>query len=146
MKMNDVNVYESSYNRSVYSNSFWLPIGCSNQKLNTNCIRRTTIIFGLFSNEHSLWMSVNGTTHAKHFWVFLMLLQKFIENCWGKQIQKKVVFDNTRFHLTAGVEKLWAYLRLEINTLPAYMPHLVSMEAIFCISKSQISSQEEANL
>ena len=53
----------------------------------------------------------------------------------------KVVFDNTRIHLTAGMEKLWAYLRLEINTLLAYTPHLVPVKAVFCVSLNQISNQ-----
>ena len=108
-----VNIDESSYNRSVKSNYSWLPIGCSSPILNTNCTGRTTIILGLFSNGHWLWMSVNGTTQAGHFWVFLQLLHKFIENCWEQQADTtKVVFDNARIHLTDKVKRLWTYLRL----------------------------------
>ena len=137
-----VNIDESSYNRSVKSNYSWLPIGCSSPILNTNCTGRTTIILGLFSNGHWLWMSVNGTTKAKHFWIFLQLLHKFIENCWEEQVDTiKVVFDNARIHLTDGVKKLWTYLKLEINTLPAYTPQLAPVETVFGISKRQILKQ-----
>ena len=68
-----VNIDKSSYNRSVKSNYSWLPIGCSSPILNTNCTGSTTIILGLFSNGHWLWMSVNGTVKAKHFFNFLTI-------------------------------------------------------------------------
>ena len=86
-------------------------------------------------------MLLNGTTKSRHFWIFILLLSKFLESWWKNyDVYPKVVFDNARIHLTAEVTKLWSYLNLEINTLPPYTPHLAPVEAAFEISKKRIQS------
>ena len=137
-----INVDESSYNRIVKSNYSWLPIGDSNPILNTNWTGRTTIIFGLISNGHWICMSINKTTNTKHFWIFILLLSRFIKDLWENQTSiPKIVFNNASIHLTAETKRVWNYLGFEINTIPAYSPQLAPVELVFGISKRRIQKQ-----
>ena len=50
----------------------------------------------------------------------------------------KIVVDNASIHLTALTKRVWSYLKLEINALPAYNPQLAPVELVFGISKKKI--------
>ena len=83
------------------------------------------------------WNNISRT-----FFSFFQLLHMFIENCWEQQADTtKVVFDNTRIHLTDKVKRWWNYLKLEINTLPACTPQLAQVETVFDIIKRRTSRQ-----
>ena len=69
---------ESSYGMFTKKNYSWLPIGSSNPILNDKWIGRTSIIFGLVSNGDRLWINVDETTKSSDYWLFIMLLKKFL--------------------------------------------------------------------
>ena len=131
-----VNVDESSYNRSIKRNYSWLPEGSSNPIINDRWFGRTSIIFGLVSNGEWLWINVDETTKSSDYWLFIMLLKKFLDslklNNWGAF---KLLVDNASIHISKESRRTWAYNGFEINTIPAYSPNLAPVELVFASIK-----------
>ena len=96
-----VNVDESSYNRSIKTNYTWLPIGSSHIVLNINWTGRISVIFRLISNGDWIWMTAGVTTKTFDYWIFLMLLSKYIKILFlGQATSIKLLVDNASIHVS----------------------------------------------
>ena len=137
-----VNVDESSYSRSIKTNYTWLPIGSAHPVLNINWTGRISVIFGLISNGDWIWMTAGGTTKTFDYWIFLMLLSKYIKILFrGQATSIKLLVDNASIHVSSKSKLICSHYGFEINTLPPYSPNLAPVELVFALSKKSVCKE-----
>ena len=136
-----VNVDGSSFSRSVKNNCSWLPKRKSMSIKNTLCKRSTNILLAFSIDGRWFWMILSESSTHFTFCIFLFLLQNYVRFVWGNvKFPIKVMLDNTSIHLTSGTMKIAQYLKMELNYLPPYWPHLAPIELIFGALKKRITS------
>ena len=142
-----VNIDESSYGRSIKRDYSWLPVGTSNPILNINWAGRASVIFGLISNGSWLWMSVDETMKSLEYWIFIMILNEYLQalNLKWEASSIKLLVDNASIHISSESVNVWTYYDLEINSLPPYSPNLAPVEMVFGFSKNLISKKFTKN-
>ena len=135
-----VNVDGSSFSRSVKNNYSWLPKGKSIPNLNIICKGSTNILLALSIDGRCFWMILSESSTHFTFCIFLFLLQNYVRFIWGKvKFPIKVMLENASIHLTSQTMKIAQYLKMELNYLPQYWPHLAPIELIFGALKKRIT-------
>ena len=136
-----VNVDGSSFSRSVKNNYSWLPKGKSMPILNTLCKGSTNILLALSIDGRWFWMILSESSTHFIFCIFLFLLQNYVKFVWGNvKFPIKVMLDNASIHLTSKTMKIAQYLKMKLNYLPPYWPHLAPIELIFDALKKRITA------
>ena len=121
-----VNIDESSFNRSGRSHYSWLSKNSSHPILNTLRIRRITVIFGLWTNDKWLAMTLNGNTNSESFILYLLVLTNFVKMSF-KNVDFPItgVLDNAAVHTTENTKSATKFLKIKLNLIPPYWQHLV---------------------
>ena len=94
-----------------------------------------------------MWIICTGTTNSKKFWIFLMLLKKFIE-IWTPIKAENVILtmDNAVIHHSKITLKAVTALELKILLLPPYSPSLAPVEWVFGICKKKLAATQKWKL
>ena len=143
-----VKIDESSFNRSVKLNYSWLSINKSSRIVNVEAQGRTTMIWALLSNGDWMWVMVDETVTSQDLWVFLYLLQVYIDtNFRNLRAEITLLLDNAFIHLTEETKRVAAKYNMKMLGLPSYWPHLAPVKFVFGFLKGSIqNSDQKANV
>ena len=136
-----IRVDESNFNIKVRCNYSWLPKGRSSGIINTVWRGSAQMIWAMSSSGNLMCIICSGTTSSKKFWIFLMLLKKFIE-IWTPISTENVdiTMDNAVIHHSKITSKAATALELKILLLPPYSPSLAPVEWVFGICKKKMAA------
>ena len=142
-----ISVDESNLNNKIRCNYTWLPKGRSSGIANTFWRGSAQMIWAMSISVNLMWIICSGTTNSKKFWIFLMLLKKFIE-IWTQIKAENVVItmDNTVIHHSKITLKAVTALELKILLLPPYSPSLAPVEWVFGICKKKLAATRKWRL
>ena len=111
-----VNVDDSSYSRPIKTNYTWLPIGSAHPVFNIYWTRRISVIFGLISNGDWIWMTAGEKTKTFDYWIFLMLLSKYIKILFrGQTTSIKLFVDNASIHISSKSKLICSHYGFELT-------------------------------
>ena len=84
-------------------------------------------------------MTLDWTTNSESFILYLLIQNNFVKMSF-KNFDFPIigVLDNSTVHTTENTKLAVKFLKIEINLLPQYLPHLAPVEKIFGWIKKKI--------